>query len=91
MLISAIITLSGAIGVLWRRLEKKNEHTEARLTDCEEDRADLWDVIRNTALAHMHGDKQAIKQAAEIATARLENKRLRPPSDRPADETIQVQ
>lgn len=80
-LLTAVSTLAGAVLVLWGSIQKHAKLTEKRLNDCEEDRSDLWEVLRHFAMSAVKHDPKGVEKAAEIATQRLEKKRHKPLSD----------
>lgn len=53
-LISAIVAMSGAVAILWRRVEKmisrveqELKDTRRELKDCQDDRLNLWKMVRS--------------------------------------------
>ncbi len=42
VLVTALTSMGGAIGVLWRHITKHIASIETKLQRCEDDRADLW-------------------------------------------------
>jgi len=45
MLLGACATLGGVIAALWRQMLVHFKHVEEKLKDCEDDRANLWEVV----------------------------------------------
>lgn len=40
-----LTALMAVIGVLWRKVDKQQEATQAKLQDCEDDRKKLWEEL----------------------------------------------
>ena len=49
MLLTAMTSLATAIGVLWRQVTRHFAMIEEKLTDCEDDRMDLWKELAKQA------------------------------------------
>lgn len=86
-LISAIGVLGSCIAVLFGLLKASGKATERRLLDCEEDRDDLWRMIRGIATSALEKDpterKKTMEVIEETAAAKVEHRHAKPPSDPP--------
>ena len=80
-LMTAIVTLSGIVGTLWKIEQKRHGETERRLNDCEEDRDNQAGLIHSVVMAVVNRDPKGLQAAAEACTVRLEKKRSKPASD----------
>ncbi len=56
-LFAAVLSLAGVIVILWTRIEAKAKETDAKLSDCEEDRLRLWEKLAEIAAKFGPNDK----------------------------------
>ena len=45
VLISGIVALGGAVGILWKNILSNQSRTETKLDECEDDRKNLRDTL----------------------------------------------
>lgn len=95
MFITVIVTLSAVVAALWRITRKHERHIEERLTDCEQERNDLLDMLEAFMEKYLDGGPQAreaiktMQRQAKHKIAEREKKRQRD-SDLPTDYALAV-
>lgn len=58
VLVTALTAMGGAIGVLWRQIQKHLAMIETKLKDCEDDRLALWRQLAQQAGTNVDELKQ---------------------------------